>query len=323
MQAELVEAVAPGETCAVSVVALPTGHGPRSDQHRAYELVLLLSGRQERSVEEFTVEFLPGDVFLSAPLEPHGWRTLEVGTTCLLFHFLPELLGDTEFDSIPWVSLFAAPPELRPRITTAEQRQRALLFGRDFVRQYPGTTRRGRARLPASDGRWVTVETVSTRLGHPQDLRRPGWRTAVRVCLTQLLLLLYQDWQHRDAAQTRPGPRTSDLARLQPALDLISIGSTASTPERRVSVAEAASACNLSQSHFKVVFRRTIGVPFGEFELRCRVAHAAQLLLRSDQSVEQIAAHTGFADASHFSRAFAKRYGKPPSTYRREAMAEV
>jgi AraC-like DNA-binding protein len=90
-----------------------------------------------------------------------------------------------------------------------------------------------------------------------------------------------------------------------------------SSPVRRVSLAEAAAACNLSRARFCLLFRNTIGLTFGEFCLRARLALAARQLLDGNASTDVIADHTGFSDASHFHHNFLKRYGCTPSNYRR------
>jgi AraC-like DNA-binding protein len=50
--------------------------------------------------------------------------------------------------------------------------------------------------------------------------------------------------------------------------------------------------------------------------LRYHRLQQAALLLASNQSVSQIAARSGFDDASHFSRAFKAHFGTSPNIYR-------
>jgi AraC-like DNA-binding protein len=85
------------------------------------------------------------------------------------------------------------------------------------------------------------------------------------------------------------------------------------------SLAEAATACCLQRSQFARLFQRTMGASYGQFRLRLRLAHAAQLLRETEQQVEEVAARAGFADGSHLHRSFVQQYGCTPATYRQRA----
>jgi len=54
-----------------------------------------------------------------------------------------------------------------------------------------------------------------------------------------------------------------------------------------------------------------------------RLDRAAQLLLTTELQVSECAAECGYADVYHFSRAFKRVFGSPPSAYRREKMEEL
>jgi AraC family transcriptional activator of pyochelin receptor len=67
--------------------------------------------------------------------------------------------------------------------------------------------------------------------------------------------------------------------------------------------------------HFKVVF----GQPVHAHLLGVRLAHAAQLLRDTGDSIKEIAAAVGYAHANHFSVAFRRSYGVSPARYRATA----
>ncbi|HEY4112202.1 hybrid sensor histidine kinase/response regulator transcription factor [Puia sp.] len=50
-----------------------------------------------------------------------------------------------------------------------------------------------------------------------------------------------------------------------------------------------------------------------------RLTAAERLLLTGEYTVSEVAFKTGFADAANFTRSFSRRYGMPPSKYRKEA----
>ena len=78
-----------------------------------------------------------------------------------------------------------------------------------------------------------------------------------------------------------------------------------------------AAVCGMSEGHFARVFREELGQTPARFVLDRRIAHAAQRLVFTDDTIDAIAADAGFADRFHFSRAFARRMGLPPARYRK------
>jgi AraC family transcriptional regulator len=64
------------------------------------------------------------------------------------------------------------------------------------------------------------------------------------------------------------------------------------------------------------MFRARFGESIGEHGRRLRLEWAAERLVCSDERLASIAAHAGFADQSHFTREFRRRFGVPPGLYR-------
>ncbi|SDT31686.1 Helix-turn-helix domain-containing protein [Friedmanniella luteola] len=86
---------------------------------------------------------------------------------------------------------------------------------------------------------------------------------------------------------------------------------------RLVGVEELAAAACVSTGHLFRVFRQHYGCgPARVLEL-VRLSRAAVLLQRSNASLAEVAAATGFANAYHLSRRFRTAYRVPPGTYRR------
>ena len=84
----------------------------------------------------------------------------------------------------------------------------------------------------------------------------------------------------------------------------------------QLSVREMARRAGLSASRFARVFRERYGEAPHRFLLALRIRMAQDLLRETELSHERIAEHCGFADTSHFSKAFKRRTGLAPRTYR-------
>lgn len=84
-----------------------------------------------------------------------------------------------------------------------------------------------------------------------------------------------------------------------------------------VGLDELARACNLSRSHFARAFKATTGMAPLQWLQVQRVERAKNLLLNSTLPIDQIAHHCGFADQSHFTRAFARIVNTTPGVWRR------
>jgi AraC-like DNA-binding protein len=141
----------------------------------------------------------------------------------------------------------------------------------------------------------------------------PGWTEYVRFHLLLLLLKLFQLCDRREHLITSAAVTCNHVAQVLPALQLCS---SQSPPLQRLSVGEAAGACHLSESRFRAVFRETMGVSFGTFELRRRLGAAADMLMTTDAPVASIAEQSGFTDGSHLRRELLEHYDATPSSLR-------
>ncbi len=265
---------------------LVAGHqqeSPDWDMHHAFEVVVVLQGRHERWYEDGTVlEMGPGDLSLHGAWEPHGHCSPAPETLLLVLFFNPEVLGQTTLCGVPWLNAFVAPPADRPRAATPEARAQVL--------------------------------TIADELRGELGCQRRDLPTALQLGILRLLFAVLRQWSPVQPSDS-PSRRTSDLSSIAPALNLLYANLTA----RRIAVREGAAACHLSPSRFATVFRRTMGLSFGQFVLRSRLAHATRLLLNSNVSVDAIATSLGFSDVSHFYHSFTKHYACTPAQYRQRA----
>jgi AraC-like DNA-binding protein len=201
------------------------------------------------------------------------------GTTAVAIIFLAEVVGDESLGDVPWLSMFTVPPVDRPRVTNRVLRDSVLAIGREMLEE-------GKA-------------------------KRPGWLIAERLSLLRLLFALNREWKPPKRPLLQRQASAAVFHRLKPAVDLVH-----SNPLRHITQEEAAAACGVGASQFGRLFRDTVGMTFGKFRLRVRIAVVAHRLLSTDKSIETIAEETGFADGSHLHHAFVQYYGCTPGQFR-------
>ena len=92
----------------------------------------------------------------------------------------------------------------------------------------------------------------------------------------------------------------------------------ASNPARRWTLAEIAAEVGHSPVYLTQVFQQVEGLPLYQYQLRLRLARALELLPQYDD-LTSLSLDLGFYSHSHFSTAFAKVYGYPPSKFKQAA----
>jgi AraC family transcriptional regulator, exoenzyme S synthesis regulatory protein ExsA len=83
-----------------------------------------------------------------------------------------------------------------------------------------------------------------------------------------------------------------------------------------LSIDELAKLANISTSTFKREFTKIYQQSPGRYIKERKLSRAADLLLKTDRRISDIAFDCGFVEVAHFSRSFQKRYGVSPSNYR-------
>ncbi|HEX8045332.1 helix-turn-helix domain-containing protein [Rhizobium sp.] len=85
--------------------------------------------------------------------------------------------------------------------------------------------------------------------------------------------------------------------------------------DRDVSLAQLASNCGLSTSHFARAFARSTGIPPHRWLMQRRVDRAKELM-RKGTPLAEIALMCGFSDQSHLTRVFSQSVGLTPGRWR-------
>jgi AraC family transcriptional regulator len=132
----------------------------------------------------------------------------------------------------------------------------------------------------------------------------PGWRLVVQGLLLELLGQIV-----RTGAESRARAVPRWLRDVKERLD--------SDLAARVSVTELARTAAVHPVHLARRFRNSYGCSIGEYVRRRQLIAAEELLAGSQLDLREVALRCGYADQSHFSKAFRRSVGVPPGRYRR------
>jgi AraC family transcriptional regulator len=145
------------------------------------------------------------------------------------------------------------------------------------------------------------VSALGRRLAVELQAREAGWGLAVEGLVLQLI-----------ATTGRAAASAARLPWLRRARDLLHEG----VPDVPGSLTELAAAVGVHPAHLARCFRREYGQTVGEYARALRLEWAAEQLALDGASLAEIALRAGFADQSHFTRAFRRHAGVTPGRYR-------
>ena len=92
--------------------------------------------------------------------------------------------------------------------------------------------------------------------------------------------------------------------------------------EREITLDDISNALYVNKNHLIKIFKKELGQTPNKYILEMRLIRARQLLLQTDQSVQDIAFSCGFNTPSYFSKKFKARFGALPLEVRQSAVAD-
>jgi AraC-like DNA-binding protein len=87
--------------------------------------------------------------------------------------------------------------------------------------------------------------------------------------------------------------------------------------EGEIRIAELATACQLSPSHFSRCFRQSFGTSVHQWLIKLRIDTAKNLLREPELSLAEVGFRSGFCDQAAFTRAFTTLEGTTPFRWRK------
>jgi len=153
----------------------------------------------------------------------------------------------------------------------------------------------------------VVAQALIARMSHEFDHKRPGYQTAIRSLLAQLVVYLSR--QYSQAGVKVAGP--------QSALRLAdTAGFMAASFREPLTIDRLAALSGLSRRHLLRQFKQVFGTTPLQYLLDLRLRHAAELLRSTTLPVTRVAFESGFEDSNYFTRRFSARHGVSPRAYR-------
>jgi AraC family transcriptional regulator len=143
-------------------------------------------------------------------------------------------------------------------------------------------------------------------------------RSRAIACLQRAQALLHS--VGRTAANPHEGGTGGGLAPWQVRRVMAHIEMHLDTPMKNK---DLATLVRLSEFHFNVAFRNSIGEPPHGYIIRRRVERAQGLMLSTQKPLSEIAAECGMADQAHLTRLFRGIVGESPGAWRRARVNPV
>lgn len=171
--------------------------------------------------------------------------------------------------------------------------------------------------LPAYDWIQQTILNLTGEIGSDQELMNKVdliLEMQVKALLYQSLTLYISTLPAEQLAQ--PLQIAIDQKPVLPAVKFIN-----NNLAHTLLNSELAQLCQMSEGYFLHRFKDAMGQTPGEYIREKRVKLAAQRLLFTTESIEQIAVSTGFGSRFYLTRIFTRSLGLSPAAYRKIKMA--
>ena len=194
-------------------------------------------------------------------------------------------------------------PALQPR------RLLCIAIGDQFIESIFETERPFCDLLPCADVQSVALRRMLNAI--VDELTSPGFASATLLesMLVGVAVELARYSGNRDVS-TATRNRGSDR-QVRKITDYVMANLS-----QRLSIAEIARECGMSERHVARVFKDGTGVSIGDYIARSRVALAKELLAADDLRVKEISWRCGFRSTSAFSAAFRAATKMSPRDYR-------
>ena len=158
-----------------------------------------------------------------------------------------------------------------------------------------------------------SISTLVKTIFEELEAQQPNYQLTVKGLIWSLLLMLLRladdggDTEHKKPAST------NEMIRLSPAINHI-----CAHYREKISIPELAKMCHVSDTHFRRLFRETLGVTPSAYLLKVRMRMAKSMLKSTDITVSEVALCVGYETLSSFNRHFLAFNNMTPTEYRKK-----
>jgi AraC-type DNA-binding domain-containing proteins len=249
--------------------------------HKQLELILILEGQLEVTLEKESFLLGPEDLIIIGASELHRDRNSK-HLDYIVLQFDLEQFFDSS--SIPYMRYFAE--------------TRAPLSQANYIYQQNDDVRR------------QTGNCIKQILAEATT-KETGYELAVSILIKQILLLLLRS----DSRKVLAEGDNFDKIRLKPVLDYVEERLT-----DRIQVEEVCKIANMSYYYFVKYFKKTIGLSFTEYVNYRKVKRAERILLTKDLSISEVGERIGMPNMAHFYKMFKKYNHCSPKQFQRKML---
>ena len=251
--------------------------------HEFSEIVMVFGGSALHVVGDESWPVAAGDVFIVGGSEVHDYREIK-DLRLINILFQPENIHLEPMD----LSRFSGYQEL---------------FSFESP-SYKCCTPKRKLRL-AQKELSIALNYVDS-LEHEIKMRAPGYSFMGLSYFMQIVCFLSRAFDEAKISDPRAWSCVSKA-----------IGYLEAHADKPIKVDELARLCGMSERNFARAFRAATGSTTIDYVVNLRLARAAALLRRYDQTVKSVAYKVGFNNSNYFTRRFHEMFGVAPSDYRR------
>lgn len=253
--------------------------------HNFFELVFIVSGNGKHQINESTLDYSPGDVFLLTPRDEHKFTVDErtvfgyIKFTEQLFLEKTELVSDLKWRKQMDGIILHANSIPGPVVHDEEDKKSVFQLYGLLKKEYEN---------PSTYGRSILLELFGA-----------------------LLMLISRNISNDGAL-----PPVSKTDRVNAILTYIRQNVL---DHDRIKVSAIAEAFHMSPNYVSIFVKKHAGISIRQYVTQTRMKMAERLLEQTDLTLSEIAQKMNFTDSSHFTKVFKKNRGMTPKLFRQRS----
>ncbi len=257
--------------------------------HDYIQMWYVASGACIHRYREESYHLVPGDVFILPPGVPHAMFVEDNTSVIWDIEFTPGFISDA-FDRQNGDYLSDYQAYIRPFLVASEQVK-------------PFFT------LRAECSKYI--ERLLEETLQEFNCKNEQYPLFIRANVLKILAIVTREYGHGIDFQRRR-VLERNRAQINEALRYIKLHYTS-----HVYLSDVCEITKMSPARFSMVFKSATGMTLSEYVLSLRIERAKDCLIRSDDSISNIADICGFYDSAAFGRAFKRAIGISPLKYRK------